>query len=167
MKEPLFTETHQIAIVVPDRYAAIRTYDEEYGIGPWKIFEFNPDTATGGSMIIDDKPAEYAMRVALANVGSVEWELIEPLDDKSIYAQFLAAKGAGLHHVAVGIRSYDAALEALRAKGHTILQGGGYKGATFAYMSTDRDLGAITEIVDFPPGTVHTPVAMYPPESAE
>ena len=108
--EPIFTDTQQVAIVVPDLYAAMRTYVEDYGIGPWKIFLFNPETA--GGMTVDEQPVEYAMRVGLANVGSVEWELIEPLDDRSIYAQFLAANGgkAGLHHVAVKVSDYQTSL---------------------------------------------------------
>lgn len=164
MREPLFTDTRQVAIVVRDLDASMRTYVEEYGIGPWQIFEFNP--STGGDMIVEDEPAEYAMRVAVANVGSVEWELIQPLDDRSIYAKFLSEKGEGLHHVAVGIRNYRETLETLRRRGHTIRQGGSFKGATFAYMSTDRDLGLITEIVDWPEGTAHTPDAVYPPDAA-
>ena len=30
------------------------------------------------------------MRLALTMVGTTQWELIQPLDDKSIYAEFLA-----------------------------------------------------------------------------
>ncbi len=165
MKEPLFTETHQIAIVVRDLDAALRTYVDDYGIGPWKIFEFNP--ATADSMILDDQPAEYAMRVAITNVGSVEWELIEPLDEKSNYAKFLAERGEGVHHVSVGVRSYDEAMKTLRSLGRTVRQGGGYKGVTFAYMSTDEDLRVITEIVDWPAGATHPPDAVYPPEAAD
>jgi hypothetical protein len=118
-------------------------------------------------MIVHDQPVEYAMRVGLAQVGAVEWELIEPLDDRSIYAEFLAANGgaAGLHHVAVKVADYDGAVAALRARGHSIRQGGQYKGNTFAYMSTDRDLGAIVELVDAPPGVVHVPDAVFPPPS--
>jgi hypothetical protein len=64
--------------------------------------------------------------------------------------------------VAVKVSDYHRALSALRAKGHTVRQGGQYKGHTFAYMSTDRDLGAIVELVDVPPGVVHIPDAIYP-----
>ena len=42
MREPLFTETLQIAIVVRDLEAALHTYVHEYGIGPWELYEFNP-----------------------------------------------------------------------------------------------------------------------------
>ena len=161
MPEPLFTQTLQIAIVVRDLEAALRTYFHEYGIGPWEIYEFNPSTVE--QMTRDDRPAEYAMRIALAMVGSVQWELIEPLDDRSIYADFLASHGGGLHHVGVGVRDYGEALATLRGKGHAVLQGGVYNGVEFAYLSTDRDLGVITEIFDWPEGHEQAPDATYPP----
>ena len=164
MREPLFTETVQVAIVVRDLDAALHTSVHEYGIGPWEIYEFNPQNT--GELIRDDQPADCAWRLAVAMVGSTQWELIEPLDDRSIYADFLAEKGEGLHHVAVGVRDYGDALEQLRAKGHVVLQGGLYNGVKFAYLSTDRDLGVITEIYDWPPGLTQEPDAVYPPPDA-
>lgn len=157
---PLFTETLQVAIVVRDLEAALRTYVHEYGIGPWEIYEFNPSNTR--DMVRDDEPAEYAMRIAVTMVGSTQWELIEPLDDKSIYAEFLAEKGGGLHHLGVAVPDYGNALAHLRRKGHSVLQGGLYNGVKFAYVSTDRDLGVITEIFDWPPGLKQEPDAVYP-----
>src|SRR5919204_2371339 len=116
--EPLFTETLQVAIVVPDLEAALERYVNEYGLGPWEIYEFNPQNTR--DMIKDDEPAEYAMRIAVTMVGTTQWELIEPLDDRSIYADFLAERGGGIHHVGVAVRDYGDALERLRAKGHTV-----------------------------------------------
>ena len=46
MREPVFTETMQISIVVRDLDATMKTYVEEYGIGPWEVYEFNPGTMT-------------------------------------------------------------------------------------------------------------------------
>jgi methylmalonyl-CoA/ethylmalonyl-CoA epimerase len=160
MREPVFTETMQISIVVRDLDATMRTYVDEYGIGPWQIYEFNPDTVT--EMVKEGQPGDSACRIAVTMVGSVQWELIEPLDDRSIYAEFLATKGEGLHHVAVGTPGYGEALDTLQAKGRRVLQGGVYNGVTFAYMSTDEDLGVITEIFDWPPGLVQEPDAVYP-----
>ena len=161
MPEPVFTETLQIAIVVRDLDAALRTYVHDYGIGPWEIYEFNPSNVT--DMVRDDAPAEYAMRIAVTMVGSTQWELIEPLDDRSIYAEFLAEKGEGLHHVGVGVANYEGTRSRLRERGHSVLQGGLYNGVKFSYLSTDRDLKVITEIFDWPPGLVQKPDAVYPP----
>ena len=160
MREPVFNETKQIALVVHDLEATMRTYVHEYGIGPWDVYEFNQDTMT--EMVKDGQPVECAFRIAVTMVGSVQWELIQPLDDRSMYADFLATKGEGLHHVAVGVPSYGEALDTLRAKGRRVLQGGVYNGVTFAYLSTDEDLGVITEVLDWPPGLEQQPDAVYP-----
>ena len=128
MREPMFTETMQVSLVVRDLDATMRNYVHEYGIGPWEIYEFNPETVS--EMVKDGEPAECAWRLAVTMVGSVQWELIEPLDDKSMYAEFLATKGEGLHHVAVGVPSYDEALGAVREKGRRVLQAGVYNGVT-------------------------------------
>jgi methylmalonyl-CoA/ethylmalonyl-CoA epimerase len=93
----------------------------------------------------------------------VQWELIQPLDDESIYARFLAEKGEGVHHVGVGVPSYEGTIAALAEKGHHVVLGGEYNGVTFAYLSTDRDPGVITEIFDAPPGLEQKPDAVYPP----
>ncbi len=157
MREPLFTETKQIAIVVRDLEATMRTYVEGYGIGPWSIYEFNPDTVS------EMAPAESAWRLAVTMVGSVQWELIQPLDDKSIYAEHLARHGEGLHHVAVGGAGFDETLTQAKSNGRRVIQGGHYNGVTFAYLSTDEDLGAITEIFDWPDDLPpQEPDARYP-----
>jgi hypothetical protein len=44
MREPVFTETLQVAIVVRDLEAAMRTYVHDYGIGPWTSTSSTPRT---------------------------------------------------------------------------------------------------------------------------
>jgi hypothetical protein len=161
LRKPVFTETLQISIAVRDLEATMKSYVERYGIGPWEIYEFNPDTVA--QMSRDESAAEYAIRIAVTTVGSVQWELVQPLDDRSVFADFLATKGEGVHHVAVGGASYRDELDAMRANGRTMLQGGVYDGVTFAYLSTDEDLGVITEIFDWPEGLTQEPDAVYPP----
>jgi methylmalonyl-CoA/ethylmalonyl-CoA epimerase len=161
MRDPVFTETMQISIVVRDLEATLATYVDEYGIGPWEIYEFNPETVS--EMSRDDAPSAFRFRIAVTMVGSVQWELVQPLEDKGVFAEFLAEKGEGVHHVAVGGRSYPETLGAMRAKGRRMLQGGHYNGVTFAYMSTGDDLGVITEIFDWPDGLTQEPDAVYPP----
>jgi hypothetical protein len=154
--KPIFTETMQISIVVRDLEQTMKSYVEGYGIGPWEIYEFNPET------VEDMRPSDSAYRIALTMVGGVQWELVQPLDDRSIYAEFLAAKGEGVHHIAVGGAGYEEQLEALRARGRSILAGGRYNGVTFAYASTDEDLKVVTEIFDWPEGHTQAPDAVYP-----
>lgn len=160
MREAAFTETLQVALVVRDLEAAMRTYVHDYGIGPWAIYEFNPDTVR--NMTAEGEPVECAWRLALARVGQVHWELIQPLDERSTYGQFLAEKGEGVHHVGVAVPSYDRAIAAVAERGREIVLGGEYNGVTFAYLPTGDDLGVITEIFDSPPGDDQEPDSVYP-----
>ncbi len=160
MRDPLFTDTLQISVVVHDLEAAMRTYVEQYGIGPWEIYEFNPDTVRG--MHERARPVECSWRLALAEVGRLQWELIEPLDERSIYARFLAEHGEGVHHVGVAVPDYAAAIGELEGAGREVVFGGEYNGVTFAYLGTDGDLGVVTEIFSAPPGADQVPDARYP-----
>ncbi|VTR98629.1 methylmalonyl- epimerase : Glyoxalase/Bleomycin resistance protein/Dioxygenase superfamily OS=Rubrobacter radiotolerans GN=RradSPS_2862 PE=4 SV=1: Glyoxalase_4 [Gemmata massiliana] len=42
-REPSFTDTMQIGIVVRDLDAAVRRYVEDYGIGPWQFWQLQPE----------------------------------------------------------------------------------------------------------------------------
>ena len=160
----MFNETLQVSVVVRDLEGAMETYVRDYGIGPWAIYEFNPETVSG--MHERGEPVAHSWRLALAQVGQAQWELVQPLDDDSVYAQFLATNVPGVHHVGVGVRSYEGTISELAERGHDVLLGGEYNGINFAYLSTDRDLGVITEIFSGAPGEDQKPDAVYPPPSA-
>ena len=104
----VFTETVQIGIVVRDLDATLRRYVDDYGIGPWEIHEF--DSRSAKDLREHGQPVERAWRLAVTMVGGVMWELIEPLDDESVYARFLVEKGEGVHHIAVATPSFDDAV---------------------------------------------------------
>jgi hypothetical protein len=161
VRESVFSGTLQVSVVVPNLDEAMRTYVDEYGIGPWDIYEFSPDNVSG--MHESGQPVERTWRLALANVGDVQWELVQPLDDDSVYARFLAERGAGVHHIGVSVQDYAGTISELTGRGHDVLLGGTYNGVTFAYLSTDRDLGVVTEIFDGAPGKDQQPDAVYPP----
>jgi hypothetical protein len=59
--------------------------------------------------------------------------------------------------------SFRTTIDALEEKGCSVVLGGEYNGVNFAYLSTDTDLGLITEIFDAPPGLEQKPDAVYPP----
>ena len=69
----------------------MRRYVDDYGIGPWQVYT----SAAGKAEDFREygQPVARSWRLAVATVGDVQWELIEPLDDESVYARFLAEKG--------------------------------------------------------------------------
>ena len=144
MPEPAFRETVQIGIVVRNLETTIRRYVDEYGIGPWETHEF----AAGNAEELHEhgRPVTRSWRLATTMVGQVQWELIEPRDDESDYARFLAEKGEGVHHIAVAPTNYDRALAEQAKKGRAAVLSGTFSGLRVAYLPTEHDLGVIVEI---------------------
>jgi len=60
-------------------------------------------------------------RVAFMPVGSSEVELVEPQDDESGLAKFLAKRGEGIHHICFEVDDIDAALARLKAHGAQLI----------------------------------------------
>lgn len=156
VREPVFTQIMQIGIVVRDLEATIQTYVDEYGIGPWQRHEaITPENAT--DLRIYGQPAAlWRVAAASAMVGQVMWELIEPLDDESIFARFLAETGGGVHHIAVATPNFDA-VAAPAKRGDDLVLSGTFSGIRVAYLPTDRDLGVILEVFDGLPDAARDP----------
>ena len=86
MRKPAFDETVQLGIVVRDLQATVLRYVDHYGIGPWQFAQIDAGEANSCQY---GRPVERSTRIAVATVGQVMWELIEPLDEEGIYARFL------------------------------------------------------------------------------
>ena len=157
-------DAFQVCLVVPDVEAAMKVWWEQYGVGPWEVWDLGPHNLT--DMVVDGQPTEYAFRCAIAKWGAWEFELIEPLDDRSIYAQSLAEHGQRphMHHVHCATEDYDATLEHYSERGYGPKMSGGIEGgARFCYLATDEEVGAIVEIHDWPNGwQPPTPDLIYP-----
>ncbi len=143
MERSGFKKVIQLAFVVRDLNQAIKTYHEKYGIGPWKISEINSNTVD--NLYKHDKKTDFAYRVAMCYIGELEWELVEPLDDKSIYSDFLKENGPGLHHVAFDVEDYDKTVDNMKTKGKKVLSSGNWQGTQFIHFSTEDDLGFVIE----------------------
>ena len=115
----------QIAVVVRDIEAALKTYTETLGWGPWSVFEYKPpllhDTRVKG------EPVEYRMIGAEASVDGLGFELIQPVSGPSIYQEFLDQHGEGVQHIACmkhSMEDSEALKKHWRERGAEILMGG-------------------------------------------
>ena len=160
MQEPVFNETLQLGIVVRDLEATVRRYEDDYGIGPWRFDRI--DLGAANDYREYGEPVERSNRIAIAMVGRVMWELIEPLDEDGIYARFLAEKGEGVHHVAVATPDFDETVARAERKDGVMLSCK-HSGIDIAYLDTLRDLGVIIEIASGMPGDGELPDANRTP----
>jgi methylmalonyl-CoA/ethylmalonyl-CoA epimerase len=154
----------QIGVVVKDLQEAMEQYWNIFGIGPWYIYTFEPPFMTNTT--VHGKPAPYTMKLALAQVGNIQWELIQPLTGSGVYMEFLKQKGGGIHHVACDVGDYDQAVATFEKHGIGVAMSATTSVDTFAQMDTEKRLGAGFEIykrtADF---ELPVPEAVYPPPS--
>ena len=144
-EKPVFTGVLQVGVVVRNLDEAVKKYEDIYGIGPWAINVLDSSNVNG--MTVHGKRQDFAIRVGFAFVGNTQWELIEPLDDKSIYSDFLGKHGEGLHHVAFGVENHDEVVSDLGKKGVEVIQSGrSGDGFTFTYLDTRESLSCLAEI---------------------
>jgi catechol 2,3-dioxygenase-like lactoylglutathione lyase family enzyme len=88
--------------------------------------------------------------------GTIQW--IQPLGEGTAYADFLAAKGEGVQHVAFAVPTearLDEELAQYRALGIGVVQSGSWKGSAgtgrFAYLDSATDGGGMTIELEFNP----------------
>ena len=159
----LVSGIQQVALVVRDLDLTMAKYSEQLGIGPWWVTLYGPPRLT--EMRIRGVEVPYSMKLAIAWTGDTMWELIQPVDGPSIYKEFLAANGEGLHHVLVEHRGteFEAAIAAFSARGCPPLMEGRFGEVRFAYMDTEGPLKTVLEIVERPEGFVRPdPDYWYP-----
>lgn len=144
--EAAFTQTTLIGIVVPDVEAAVSTYRDVYGIDGWQIMVLDPEDCQ--DVRLHGQPVEWKAKIAITKVGSVMWELIEPIDSDDMFARFLAERGGvgGVHHVAVATPDFRRVVNEQAARGHTPILSGTFGGIEINYLDTARDLGVILEV---------------------
>jgi methylmalonyl-CoA/ethylmalonyl-CoA epimerase len=141
----------QCAIVVRDLDEAVRRWVGELGIGPWTGYRLEAPRLK--EMRYHGEEAEFSLRHALAWQGEMQFELVQPLDGPSIFADHLEAHGEGLHHVGKYVPDHPAAVAEALAAGFTPLQsarGFGAEGdGAFVYFERPG-LPLILELIEAP-----------------
>ena len=100
-EKPEFRLNH-LALVVEDLDAALRFWQGQLGL-----------TAAGAAQSIPEEGVD----IAFLQLGSARLELLQPTDDESGVARYLANHGAGMHHVCLEAPDLDAKLRELAAQG--------------------------------------------------
>lgn len=155
----------QVCVVVKDLQKSMERYWDILGIGPWRVYTYGRPHLT--SITEGGKQQSYSWRLALAEVGAVQWELIQPLQGPSPFMKFLTEKGEGVHHIAVGTDDYDQTVAALAKEGAGIVMSGTHESGTiFTYMDTQKSHGVLLELITRPKGWVRPPPeALWPPDA--
>ena len=139
----------QVGIVVEDVEKVAENYWNILGIGPWRILTFPPPHMYDRRYY--GKPAYFVPKVALAQLGQVELELMQSVEGHTLYDDFYMEHGEGANHVQYLVDSAEEVyrhIDIMTKKGMPALMNGrfGDNGA-FAYFDTIDALKTIWEPV--------------------
>jgi catechol 2,3-dioxygenase-like lactoylglutathione lyase family enzyme len=144
---PLLNRTVvQNAFVVTDIEVAMERWTRVFGVGPWF---YNPDVNSLTDPRYRGQPSDLRFAGALAQAGSVQIELIQPLNDVPSCYRDLYPKGTeGPHHLAIFAEDFDAECARYAAEGFEVAFSGANRDMRFAYYDTSSVLGVMVEILE-------------------
>lgn len=141
----------EVGVAVRDVEAATRLFVDLLGAEP-------------GPLI--DMPL-YDMRYRMCRVGKVDFELMEPVGNKGVIANFLKSRGEGLHHIAFAVEDLAQGMASLQGKEVRFVNdqpmedqahGLDYAGrpvsgeAKLTFSNPSSILGILFEFIEYPEG---------------
>ena len=129
---------HHVAIVVKSLEGALPLYRDLLGLPLETIMDIESDH----------------VRIAFLGVGESRVELVEPTDDTSGVARFLANKGEGFHHVCFEVSNLTEELTRLGIDGVELIDTTPRRGAEgpVAFLHPRSCHGVLVELIEAPGG---------------
>ena len=102
---------------------------------------------------VTDIPSDK-VRIAFLGVGESKVELVEPSDDTTGVARFLASKGEGFHHVCFEVANLAETLLRLEIEGVELIDTAPRRGAEgpVAFIHPRSGHGVLVELIEAPGG---------------
>jgi len=137
---------HHVAVVVRDLDAALALYRDALGLEVSMVQPIPADRVT----------------IAFLPVGEVKIELVQPVDDTTGVARFLASRGEGFHHVCFEVDDVSAELTRLVIDGVEVIDTAPRPGAEgpVAFLHPRSCHGVLVELIEAPGGPAWT--RLYP-----
>jgi len=137
---------HHVAVVVRAMEAALAFYRDTLGLAPGPVVPIPSDR----------------VKIAFLPVGEGKIELVEPTDDTTGVARFLASRGEGFHHVCFEVPDISAALTRLGLDGVELIDTTPRPGAEgpVAFLHPMSCHGVLVELIEAPGGPAWT--SLYP-----
>ncbi|ASJ12923.1 methylmalonyl-CoA epimerase [Thermococcus thioreducens] len=99
---------------------------------------------------IEEVP-DQKVRTAIIHVGESRIELLEGTSEDSPIAKFIAKRGEGIHHIALGVDNIEEHLEKLKEKGYRLIDEKprtGAGGARIAFVHPKAVTGVLLELCE-------------------
>ena len=139
-----FANVHQIGVIVANMDEAVAFY-EELGIGPFQELK---GTATIERQVYGKPAPDVSNRVSTAQMGAVQFEIVQPISGRSVQREYLERRGEGVNHLGFLVDHLDEEVAQLTEKGFQVISSGKtIDGGASAYLSTDKIGGVIFELI--------------------
>jgi methylmalonyl-CoA/ethylmalonyl-CoA epimerase len=129
---------HHVALIVADIETALRFWRDLLGLELETVMDIDHDR----------------VRIAFLGVGESKVELVQPTDETTGVARFLAAKGEGFHHVCFEVANLAETLIRLELDGLELLDSVPRRGAEgpVAFIHPRSCHGVLVELIEAPGG---------------
>jgi methylmalonyl-CoA/ethylmalonyl-CoA epimerase len=131
-------KVHHVALIVASIEDALRVWRDLLGLELETIMDIGSDR----------------VRIAFLTVGESKVELVEPTDDTTGVARFLANKGEGFHHVCFEVANLTETLLRLEIDGLELIDTAPRRGAEgpVAFIHPRSCHGVLVELIEAPGG---------------
>jgi methylmalonyl-CoA/ethylmalonyl-CoA epimerase len=154
IRETAFRNMVQIGVVVRDLDRTVKFLTEVLGLGPFRYIDYPPDRE---DMVTTyrGEPGAYSHRIAFAELGPVELEIVQPLTGASALTEFLEEHGEGIQHIRFNVDDLQPVLDYLDSHGIGLLMSGtGLRpGTTWVHLDTADRVGFVIEVMNTLPGS--------------
>ena len=141
----------QTAFIVEDIRASMDLFTSQLNVGPW----FLRERGIFPWQVYKGKPTNVELAIAMGYSGSMQYELIQQLNDTpSVYCDVVNRRGYGLHHFGVGAPDYEGRCKAYSKAGFELhYEAEVTNGNRVAYFDTMAVLPAMIEVISMTPAT--------------
>jgi catechol 2,3-dioxygenase-like lactoylglutathione lyase family enzyme len=136
----------QVAIVVKDIEAAIKTWAEMLGVPAPQIITTKPGAEVNGQY--RGEPTNDQAKLAFFDMGGVQLELIEPLGTQSAWYEGLEKRGEGVHHLAFWTDDMRQSKAYLDDQGSPLIHRGDMGEGQYCYFDTTAKVGTMIELLE-------------------
>lgn len=144
----LWNRAYQVGVVVRDIEEAVAFY-ERLGIGP---FVEGPSAHAVDRKVYGGPAPDAKVRGRIAQMGNIEFELLQPVSGRTVQGDFLEEHGEGVVHICAHTDDLERDVEELTELGCEVISEGTFEdGGRFAYFDTRRIGGLVLEL--FQPGS--------------
>jgi len=143
----LLSDPTHVCVVVRDVEKTAQTYASLFGVGPFLIRLMKTPESHAS---VGGRPAEYTLKFGYAKTSTITLELVETVEGRTAYSDFLDKHGEGIHHIGYkAAPPLDEELDRWARLGIRTLQVNyrDDKRYGWAYMDTQSIVGSTVEIV--------------------